>query len=72
MMGRDGRHCILTLVERVTGYVLIKKLSARANELNNWPRERLGFGTPVLRNIREPATPKAMLGAPQTTASIPR
>jgi IS30 family transposase len=32
VMGPDGRHCILTLVERVTGYVLIKKLSARNAE----------------------------------------
>ena len=29
VMGPDGRHCILTLVERVTGYLVIKKLSAR-------------------------------------------
>ncbi|MBX3475971.1 MAG: IS30 family transposase [Planctomycetes bacterium] len=32
VMGPDGRHCILTLVERVTGYVLIQKLSARNAE----------------------------------------
>jgi IS30 family transposase len=29
VMGADQRHCVLTLVERVTGYVVIKKLSAR-------------------------------------------
>lgn len=33
VMGADMRHCVLTLVERVTGYVLIKKLSARTKEL---------------------------------------
>lgn len=32
VMGSDGRHCILTLVERVTGYLAIKKLSARNAE----------------------------------------
>ena len=32
VMGADGRHCILTLVERVTGYVVIKKLIARTME----------------------------------------
>jgi transposase, IS30 family len=32
VMGSDGRHCIVTLVERVTGYLLIKKLSARNAE----------------------------------------
>ena len=32
VMGADGRHCILTLVERVTGYVVIKKLIARSME----------------------------------------
>lgn len=32
VMGADMRHCVLTLVERVTGYVLIKKLSARTKE----------------------------------------
>jgi IS30 family transposase len=29
VMGADQRHCVLTLVERVTGYLVIKKLSAR-------------------------------------------
>ena len=29
VMGSDMRHCILTLVERVSGYVIIKKLAAR-------------------------------------------
>ena len=32
VMGSDGRHCILTLVERVTGYLVIKKLVARTKE----------------------------------------
>jgi IS30 family transposase len=32
VMGSDMRHCILTLVERVTGYVIIKKLSARSKD----------------------------------------
>src|SRR6266851_409997 len=29
VMGRDLRHCVLTLVERKTGYAIIKKLCAR-------------------------------------------
>ena len=32
VMGSDMRHCVLTLVERVTGYVIIKKLTARSKE----------------------------------------
>ncbi len=32
VMGSDMRHCVLTLVERVSGYVVIKKLSARNKE----------------------------------------
>ncbi|MDP1587613.1 MAG: IS30 family transposase [Prosthecobacter sp.] len=32
VMGSDMRHCVLTLVERVTGYVIIKKLTARNKE----------------------------------------
>lgn len=32
VMGSDLRHCVLTLVERVTGKVLIMKLSARNKE----------------------------------------
>jgi transposase, IS30 family len=32
VMGSDLRHCVLTLVERVTGYVVIKKLVARNKE----------------------------------------
>ena len=32
VMGSDQRHCILTLVERVTGLVVIKKLMARTKE----------------------------------------
>ena len=31
-MGADQRHCLLTLVERVTGFVVIRKLSARTKE----------------------------------------
>jgi IS30 family transposase len=31
-MGADLRHCVLTLVERVTGYLVIKKLTARTKE----------------------------------------
>ncbi len=31
-MGVDQRHCVLTLVERVSGYVVMKKLSARSKE----------------------------------------
>ena len=33
VMGSDGRHCVLTLVERVSGYVVIKKLSSRTKDL---------------------------------------
>jgi IS30 family transposase len=32
VMGADGRHCVLTLVERKTRYLIIKKLSARTKE----------------------------------------
>ena len=32
VMGSDQRHCVLTLVERVSGYVVIKKLAARNKE----------------------------------------
>lgn len=32
VMGSDQRHCLLTLVERVSGYVVIKKLTARSKE----------------------------------------
>jgi IS30 family transposase len=32
VMGSDLRHCVLTLVERVTGYTLIKKLALRNKE----------------------------------------
>lgn len=32
VMGSDLRHCVLTLVERVSGYVIIKKLTARTKE----------------------------------------
>jgi transposase, IS30 family len=32
VMGSDMRHCILTLVERATGYTIIRKLSARSSE----------------------------------------
>jgi len=36
VMGADMRHCVLTLVERVTGYVMIKKLGARSKEQAAW------------------------------------
>jgi IS30 family transposase len=36
VMGSDMRHCVLTLVERVTGYVMIKKLRARSKEQAAW------------------------------------
>jgi transposase, IS30 family len=32
VMGADARHCVLTLVDRKTRYVVIKKLSARTKE----------------------------------------
>lgn len=32
VMGNDGHHCILTLVERKSGFVIIKKLSSRLAE----------------------------------------
>ena len=32
VMGPDQRHCVLTLVERATGYLVMKKLSARTKE----------------------------------------
>ena len=32
VMGSDQRHCVLTLVERVSGFVQIRKLSARTKE----------------------------------------
>ena len=32
VMGADARHCVLTLVERKTGFVIIKKLRARNKE----------------------------------------
>jgi transposase, IS30 family len=32
VMGRDRRHCVLTLVDRATGYVSIKKMSSRTKE----------------------------------------
>lgn len=35
VMGSDGRHCVFTLVERVSGYVAIKKLSSRTKNLTS-------------------------------------
>ena len=35
VMGSDKRHCLLTLVERKTGYTLIRKLSSRTKEQAN-------------------------------------
>ena len=43
VMGRDGRHCILTLVERKTLKLRIRKLPARqAKEVNRVLSEKLG------------------------------
>jgi IS30 family transposase len=59
VMGADGRHCVLTLVERKTGYVIIKKLSARNKEqvtaaIKQAIREHLGrFRTITLDNGTE-------------------
>ena len=36
VMGSDMRHCVLTLVERKTGYTIIKKLTARNKEQASW------------------------------------
>lgn len=44
VMGSDGRHCILTLVERVTGYLTIKKLSARNAEQASAALARMVIG----------------------------
>jgi IS30 family transposase len=44
VMGSDGRHCILTLVERVTGYLAIKKLSARNAEQASAALARMVIG----------------------------
>ena len=44
VMGPDGRYCILTLVERVTGYLVIKKLSARNVEQTNAGLARMIIG----------------------------
>ena len=35
VMGKDGRHCVLTVVDRVTGYLAIRKLDARTKEQAN-------------------------------------
>jgi IS30 family transposase len=35
VIGKDRKHCIVTLVERKTGYVIIKKVSARTVEQVN-------------------------------------
>jgi len=35
VIGADQRHCVLTLVERKSGYVLIRKLAARTKEQAN-------------------------------------
>ena len=44
VMGRDGRHCLLTLVERKTRYVRIVKLPARrAVEVNQALSKELDF-----------------------------
>lgn len=43
VMGKDGRHCVLTLVERKTLLLRIRKLPARkAEEVNRVMRQELG------------------------------
>lgn len=53
VMGRDGHHCLLTLVERKTRYVRIIKLPARrAVEVNQALSKELDFlGTLDIRSI---------------------
>ena len=53
VMGRDGRHCILTLVERMTLKVRIRKLPARqASEVNKVLHQELGpKGDLVIKSV---------------------
>jgi IS30 family transposase len=53
VMGRDGRHCILTLVERKTLKVRIRKLAARqAAEVNKVLHQELGSkGELVIKSL---------------------
>jgi len=53
VMGRDGRHCILTLVERKTLKVRIRKLPARqAAEVNKVLHQELGSkGELVIKSV---------------------
>jgi IS30 family transposase len=53
VMGRDGRHCILTLVERKTLKVRIRKLPARqAVEVNKVLHQELGLkGDLVIKSL---------------------
>jgi IS30 family transposase len=59
VMGSDARHCVLTLVERKTGFAIIKKLSARNKEeatraaLKAIRRHRARFKTLTLDNGTE-------------------
>lgn len=59
VMGSDLRHCVLTLVDRKTGYVIIKKLSARSKEqactalLQAISRHRSSFRTITFDNGTE-------------------
>lgn len=52
VMGSDGRHCVLTMVERVSRYVAIMKLSARTKEQANQAlRQLLRRGVGLLKTI---------------------
>ena len=59
VMGSDLRHCVLTLVERKTGFAIIKKLSARNKEevtraaIQAIKRHRRKFKTLTLDNGTE-------------------
>ena len=51
-MGPDGRHCVLTMVERVSRYVAIKKLRARSKEqANRALSQLLKAGAGVIKTI---------------------
>jgi IS30 family transposase len=52
VMGPDGRHCVLTMVERVSRYVAIKKLRARSKEqANRALSQLLRAGAGVIKTI---------------------
>jgi transposase, IS30 family len=44
VIGQDKRHCVLTLVERKSGYVVIKKMSTRTKEQANTALSRAPIG----------------------------